>query len=121
MCDPAPVRSVAALLAVGVAIAGCGGLPRPTAKTGCKGLRTPRHPKPFAVVFAPTGPLPSLASVCAAVGEPRMITHNRDGSVRWTYGSSSVTFRSGTVVEWQTYDRNGSNTYGVGEAVQIKK
>ena len=51
----------------------------------------------FLVLFGATNRL-SQRYVCAHFGQPQEISHRRDGSAIWTYGTAKITFRGSRVV-----------------------
>ncbi|MGZ4316088.1 MAG: hypothetical protein ACXVRS_09670 [Gaiellaceae bacterium] len=97
VCDAGAMTRGAVSALVVVAIAGCGGSRKSTLMTGCTGLPTARQSMSFLALFGATNRL-SQRFVCAHFGQPHEIARRRDGSVSWTYGSATITFRGSRVV-----------------------
>jgi hypothetical protein len=102
-------------------VASCGGSSDPAPKTGCRGLRTARHPQQFLVLFGAIDRL-TQAQVCAQFGAPQKVVLGRGRDVSWVYGSSTIKFRGQRIVGWTGYERGSpSSTYSISQSVQAQK
>lgn len=118
MCDPELMRGAAAPLVMFVVLAGCGGSVKPTPVTGCRGLPTASKSSSFWVLFGSSRRV-AQRRVCARFGAPRRIARRGAGMVDWIYRKGVVTFSGQRVVSFTTYDSKGTNTYSVGERLQV--
>ena len=109
------------MLAVTVAVAGCGGSSGPTPKTGCTGLHTARHSQSFLVLFGAIDRL-TQAQVCAQFGAPQKVIRGPSGVVRWVYGSSTINFNGHRIVGYESYETGSpGSTYSISQSVQAQK
>jgi hypothetical protein len=108
--------------AVPILLAGCGGSAKPTAASGCKGLKTTQQATMSALLFSRQGGM-MVPDVCLRFGEPQKIARHGK-QVTWTYSRSNLaavlTFERGRVVAGAWFDHSDpSATYEVTQSVSF--
>jgi hypothetical protein len=113
------LRFSACVLAA-LVLAGCGSS-KPSASTGCRGLRT--APRPQRLTAGPeVTTAATLAAVCARFGSPAKIKRGHDGAITWTYPRASVTFARDRPIAWEQFEPGArSVTYSITQSLQVMR